>query len=60
MLKLNISPTVAPLTGRISPIARITVSGTKIADSSQIDGSASYCMINIGGMTMCPTISTTK
>src|SRR5690349_9268090 len=34
MLKLSISPTTAPLTGRISPTDSTKVSGTKIADSS--------------------------
>ena len=60
MLKVSISPTVAPLTGRSSPIARITVSGTKITDSSQVGGSYIFCMISIAGITMWPTIRMVK
>ena len=60
MLKLSIKPTVAPLTGRSSPTARITVSGTNITDSSQVGGSAIFCMISMAGMTIWPTIRMVK
>src|SRR5579871_3523021 len=60
MLKHNMTPTMAPLIGRIRPTDRTSVSGRKIADSSQVGGSSSFCMISMAGITMWPTMRMVK